>query len=209
MAPSEQWQIEQLHYKRYTCCGVCVNGIESAIELATRYKLQPADVREMRLFGADVESPFGGVAWDDSPTPQVLSQFCVPYAAAAALKNRHYGPAEISPERIADDREVDALARRARLCSWSEWVGERPKAATGMQIVLPDGRVLSSSGSGHPRYQWPANRRELVAKFKSNLAFSKLVDQRQADELIAAIEGLRQCERIDNFIEQWLASAPR
>jgi hypothetical protein len=38
------------------------------------------------------------------------------YAAASDFKNRCYGPAQIAPDRIADDREVDALARRTRMC---------------------------------------------------------------------------------------------
>ena len=209
MAPAEDWQIEQLHYKRYACCGVCVNAIESAIELITRHDLKLDDIKEVRLFGADIHSPFGGVAWSDSETPQVLAQFCVPYAAASAFKNRCYGPAQIASDRIAEDHEVDALARRTRMCEWDEWQGTRPKAATGMQIVLGDGRLLESTGNGHRRFLWPEDREKLVAKFKSNLAFSKLVDPQRADELVVAIENLDACENICDFIEKRLVVNPQ
>ncbi len=204
MAARADWQIEQLHYKRYACCGVCVNAIEGAIGLAAEHDVQAEDVREIRVFGDDVRSPFGGVAWGDSPTPYVLAQFCIPYAAASALKNGRYGPAEIAPQRIAEDREVDALARRTRLCDWSEWEGTRPKARTGMQIFLNNGRRLEAAASGHRRFQWPGDYRKIVAKFKRNVAFSGLIDEREADALIAAIENLDALERIAEFIESRL-----
>jgi len=204
MAPEDAWQIEQLHYKRCACCGVCGRAIDSAVELATRHDLKPEDVKEVRLFGADIQSPFGGVAWADSRTPQVLAQFCVPYAAASAIKNRCYGPAQIAPRRIAEDEEVDALARRTRMCEWREWEGHRPKAHTGMQVFLRDGRRLDDARDSHQRYRWPEDNEKLLAKFGRNVAFSGLLDKPATEEMILAIEDLDACTNIADFIKQRL-----
>jgi 2-methylcitrate dehydratase PrpD len=80
MTPYDDWQIEQLHFKRYACCGVCGRAIEAAKSLGAKHKLKPSDIKEIRLFGDDIRSPFGAVAWGDNPMPHVVAQFCVPYA---------------------------------------------------------------------------------------------------------------------------------
>jgi hypothetical protein len=77
-----------------------------------------------------------------------------------------------------------------------------------MQIVLSDGRLLEARRNGHRRFRCPEDRENLVAKFKSNLAFSKLVDPRRADELVVAIENIDACEDIRDFIEKRLVVNP-
>ncbi|MFV1965404.1 MAG: MmgE/PrpD family protein [Pirellulaceae bacterium] len=149
MAPRRSWEIERLSYKCYASCGHSGRPIEMATALATEHKLKPEDIREIRLFGDNTRSPFGAVAWSDSDTPHVLAQFCITYAAASAIKNRRYGPAEVAPDQIAKDRDVDALARRTKMCGWSQWEGARPKARAGMQIFLTDGRSTKTLERGY------------------------------------------------------------
>ena len=204
MTPYATWQIEQLHFKRYACCGVCGRAIEAAKTLAARHKLKPGDIKEIRLFGDDIHSPFGAVAWGNAPLPHVVAQFCVPYAAASAIKNACYGPQEIAPDRIAEDREVDALARRTRMCEWDQWEGTRPRARTGMQIFLTDGRKFEATCDSFQRYRWPEDRDQLTVKLKKNLAFSKLADEPAAEQLISAVKNLRACRNIAMFVRQQL-----
>lgn len=205
MATHKRWQIEQLHYECYTCCGYSDKAIQAAVALATEHNLKPGEIEEIRIFGDEVRSPFGGVAWGESSTPQVLAQFCIPYAAASAFKNRRYGPAEIAPHRITEDREFDALARRTRLCDWSEWEGPRPKAGhTIVQILARDSRKLETTASGSERFRWPADYPQLTSKFRNNVAFSGLIDEVATNELISAIENLETCVNISEFVEKQL-----
>ena len=44
----------------------------------------------------------------------------------------------------------------------------------------------------------------LVEKFKHNAVFSGLVDEQKADEIVAAIEKLDECENIGQFVEKYL-----
>lgn len=204
MAARKQWQIEQLQYKCYACCGVSDRVIRAAAALSTKHDLKPEDIKELRIFGDEVCSPFGGVAWGESATPQVLAQFCIPYAAASAIRNRRYGSAEIAPSRIAEDREVDALARRTRMCEWSQWEGPRPKGHTVVQVLANDGRKLEAMVSGSERFSWPADYPQLLAKFRSNVAQSGRIEETAIGELISAIENLEACASIRAFIEKWL-----
>lgn len=204
MAHYKTWQIEQLDYKLYASCGYSDMAIKAATELSAKNDLKLEDIEEIRLFGDNINSPFAGVVWNNSPTPQVLAQFCATYAAASAIKNRRYSPAEISPQRIVQDQDVDALARRTRICDWSEWGGARPREPFAMQVDLTNGHTLIQTCDGVKRYEWPDDYHDLVIKFKENIAFSGLLDKSKSDELISDIENLDECKNITEFIRKWL-----
>lgn len=206
MVQHDTWQIEQLVYKSYACCGYSDRPIKVAIDLSTKYDLKPEEIKEIRLFGDRMKSPFAGVPWEESPTPQVLAQFCVPYATASAIKNRKYGPAEISPQRIRQDEDVDSLARRTKICDWSEWTGSPPEDTKNfaMEIDLVDGRKLVQTFSGSPRYEWPEDYDDIISKFISNITYSGMLDESKANELVTDIENLEKWENIKDFIQEWL-----
>ncbi len=198
------WQIKQLDYKRYACCGYSSMAIKTAIEFSSMNEIEPDHIKEIRLFGDNINSPFAGVLWDDSPTPEVLAQFCVTYAVASAMKNRRYGPEEISIRRITQDQDVDLLARRIKICDWSEWDGPRPDVPFAMQIAFKDGYSIVQTFKSFKRYEWPENYFDLVSKFKDNIAFSGMLDESEVNELISAVENLDACEDISEFIKKWL-----
>jgi hypothetical protein len=122
----------------------------------------------------------------------------------SVIENRRFGPAEITPRRIAEDREVDALARRCELHPWKDWGGPRP-AWQAVRVFLKDGRKLEAwhdqeevlSPTSHTYEQ-------LVDKFKYNVTFSGLVDEQGAGEMLTAIENLHTCGRIRDFVARFL-----
>jgi len=116
-------------------------------------------------------------------------------------KNRRFGPAEITNRRIAEDKEVDALARRVKLCHWDQWTGARP-AQQAVRFFLKDGRKLEAWRERDEVLHPDANSYDkLVEKFKYNVVFSGLVDEEQADGIVRAIENLDKCRSISEFIE--------
>jgi len=204
MEPREFHEVQQLSYKRYASCGAGHMAIESALSLANEHDLKPADIETIWIFGVGVNSGMTGVPWRDSENPHVLAQFCAPYEIASVIKNRRFGPAEITNERIAEDKEVDALARRVKLCGWKEWGGPKP-AHQAVRIFLKDGRKLETWREHddliHPdanSYAW------LVEKFKYNAVFSGLVNEKQADEIVQAIANLDQFDSLREFIHEHL-----
>ncbi|OGV67328.1 MAG: hypothetical protein A3K19_01950 [Lentisphaerae bacterium RIFOXYB12_FULL_65_16] len=198
MAPRTQWAVQELNYKTFACCGVSVPAMLAAISLAEEHGLVPEQVAEVRVFGPCVESPFGNAAWTDHPTPQVLAQFCVPYAVASAIRNRRFGPEEIAPARIAADHEVDALARRIRLCQPEQ--GRQCGNDTTVEVVLRDGRRLKASSlPGGRCLTTPADDERIIDKFKRNVEFSGLVDAAAVDGLVEAILDLESCGNIIDF----------
>jgi 2-methylcitrate dehydratase PrpD len=206
MAPRSCWAIEELHYKRFACCGVSGPAVTAAIALSQEHGLAPEMVESIRVFGPCVTSPFGAVGWGDHPTPQVLAQFCVPYAVACAIRHRAFGPAEIVPERIAEDVAVDSLARRTQLCDWSDWTDARPEQGqTALQVVLKDGRELQTTQSEHRRFQSPHDDDALIRKFRSTVRLSGRLEENDIDRCTTAIRSFGSDDRAADFIHQWLA----
>ncbi|MBT3379415.1 MAG: hypothetical protein HN742_32775 [Lentisphaerae bacterium] len=204
MAERNTWTIEELEYKRFCTCGVSGPGIVAAISLAKEHGLVPEEIDTMRLFVPNIHSPFGAVPWGDHATPQVLAQFCVPYAVASAIRNRRYGPDEIAPARIAQDSEVDRLARGTQLCSWTDWKGDRPDAKTVLQAFLKDGRMVQSTDSDHRRYRSPHDDDALVEKFFHNVQFSDLVNAEETRDCLGALQTLEHYPDVALFIRRWL-----
>ena len=183
--------------------------IEAARRLAEKHDLKPADIETISIFGVGVNSGITGVPWSDSENPHVLAQFCAPYEVASVIKNRRLGPDEITNDRIADDKVVDALARRGKLCLWKEWGGPRP-AGHAIRVKLRSGEMLEASCEHdeiiHPDVH---SHEQLVRKFESNAAFSGFVHERQADEMVQAIDNLDKCEKIREFISRYLTPNKR
>ena len=71
-------------------------------------------------------------------------------------------------------------------------------------MLLEDGRKLETTQNMHQRYRWPADQDKLMAKFKNNLVFSGLIDERRAERLVEAIEDFDKCVSTAGFVRQWL-----
>lgn len=204
MEKRDVYDIELLAYKRFASCGGSHYAVQSALDLANKHDLKPADIQSVWIFGCGVNSGLVGVPWTKGDSPQASAQFCAPYGVASVIKNRRFGPAEIAPERIAEDKEVDALARRCELRHWTDWGGPKP-AYQAVRLFLKDGRTLEAWHNHEEVFSPNSNTYEqLVEKFKYNALFSKLVDEKGAEQLVSAIENLDKCERISDFVGKYL-----
>ena len=204
MEPHDFFEVELLAFKRYVSCGASHMAIESALDLANEHDLKPADIEKVWIFGCGVNSGMVGVPWTDNDSPQAMAQFCAPYEVASVIKNRRFGPAEITLKRITEDKEVDALARRCELHHWTDWGGPRP-GFQAVRIFLKDGRTFEAWHDHDEVLSPEANTYErIVEKFKYNVTFTGLVDDMKAAEMVEAIENLDQFEKIGDFVDQYL-----
>ncbi len=207
MEPHDFFEVELLAYKRFASCGASHYAVQAALDLANEHDLKPADIEKVWIFGCGVNSGMVGVPWRESESPQAMAQFCAPYEVASVIKNRRFGPAEIEPERIRQDKEVDALARRCELRHWGDW-GEKRPGRQAVRIFLKDGRKLQAARDQESVLSPTSMTYEqLVDKFKYNVTFTGLVDEAGADEMVRAIENLDRCESIGDFVDRYLISA--
>ena len=204
MEPRDHYEVEEISYKRFTCCGASHPLLEGVLALVLENDLQLDDVVAIDLYG--VKGGLVGTEWCDHENPHVLAQFCAPYEVASLIRNRRFGPAEITNRRIAEDKPVDALARSIRFANWNDWDGperDTTKGCQGVRITLQDGRKLHAV-----RVRDDALRPDLmpwekiVEKFKANAVFSGLVDEKGAERIVHAVEQLDRCDDVREFVAQ-------
>jgi len=201
-AARKSFEVEQLSFKRYACCGGSHPLLDATLELVREHDLTLADIQDTELFGVGVNGGVVGVPWCPGASPHVSAQFCAPYEVAVVIKNGQLGPEEITDHRIATDKEVDTFARRIRLRSPKQFGGEYPGGQT-IRITTVDDRTLVSSCT--PAQTFDPSRisqEQLIAKFKNNAAFSQLCTGEDADRVVAAVMELDKCPDIRPFVAE-------
>ncbi len=201
-AKRDVFEVEQLSFKRYACCGGSHPLLDATLELVNEHALTIADIKDVELFGVGVNGGVVGVPWRPGANPHVSAQFCAPYEVATVIKNRQLGPAEITNHRIAADREVDAFARRIRLRSPKQFGSRYPGGQT-VRITTVGGRTLVNSSTPTETFDPDRiSREELVAKFRGNAAFSQLCTPERADAIVQAVETLAQIPDVRPFVAE-------
>ncbi|MBM3861471.1 MAG: MmgE/PrpD family protein [Verrucomicrobia bacterium] len=199
----DSWEIERVEYKKFASCGGSHPLIQGAIDLANEHNLKLEDIAEIELFGVGVNSGMVGVPWNPQhPIPHVMAQFCAPYEVVSAIKNRRFGPAEITNERIRADKAVSDLAERVQLKNPKEFGGDYPGGHT-IRIRLKDGRTLvASRNRAHVLRPDLFTDELLTKKYLDNAAFSELCAPKRAEAIAKEIMRLDQHKDITQFIQQ-------
>lgn len=204
MEPRETFEVEEISYKRFACCGASHPLLEATLAIVRDNQLKIEDVAGVEIFG--IRGGLVGTAWRDHENPHVLAQFCAPYELASVIKNRRFGPAEITAERIAKDKDVDALARSVRFADWKDWDGEKPEGRPqGVRVRLRDGKTYQATGVRDDALRpdlmpWD----KIVEKFKENARFSGWLTEEQTNEFVADIDRLDEFADVREFIRKYL-----
>ena len=200
----DEWAIEMMAFKKYASCGASHPAIESAIELSKEYELTLDDINSIELFGIFVGSGMVDVPWKEAENPHVWAQFCAPYEVVSAIKNKKFGPEEITNKRIEEDKEVDRMARRVVIKSKNEWEGDYPGGQT-VRIQTKDGKTLTASHTPDEIWEPDAfSMTDIVNKFIKNSQFAGFCSESQARKIVQSVKNLQGKRNISKFIQKSL-----
>lgn len=199
----EAWEIENLCFKKYACCGASHTVVEGAVQLAQANNLKLEDIESVELFG--VSDPFTGVPWQESEYPQVFAQFCAPYEVASALKNREFGPKEITNRKITEDQDVSQLAKKIQLKDSKDLGLDYPgKGYKTIRIKTRDGRVLSKSYLQSDLFNPDVlDMGQIIRKMESNAAFFG-ISAKKANAIVVTVKDFESVGNVKNFIKEFL-----
>jgi 2-methylcitrate dehydratase PrpD len=200
----ESWEIQDLCFKKYAACGAGHPAIEAAIQLANEHNLTLDDIKNIELYGIFVGSGMVDIPWRDAQSPHVLAQFCAPYEVVSAIKNKKFGPEEITNERIAQDKEVDAMARKVIIKHEDKYPGEYPGGQT-VRIETQSGETLVASRRTEDLFNPDAmSMADIIQKMKSNAAYSGLCSPEQAEAIVSTIQSFASVEDVADFVREQL-----
>lgn len=199
------WEIEMLCFKKYACCGASHTVVEGAIEIAKTNNLQLEDIETVELFG--VSDPFTGIPWQESENPHVLAQFCAPYEVASAIKNKKFGPQEITNQKIKEDEDVSQLAEKVQLKDPAEWGPGYPgKGYKTIRIKTKDGHTYFKSYLQSDLFNPDElNMEDIILKMKSNAAYSGFCSPKKADAIVSAVKDFESIENVKDFVKNYLS----
>jgi 2-methylcitrate dehydratase PrpD len=176
--------------KPHSACRATHGCIDSALKVSAQKDIEPEKVDEVVVNASPgIIGGFCGQPFVLGETPQIDSAFSVRFTVATALLRKEVKPACFTEERIRDPK-IQALIDKMKL------VAVVPPAdapsRTEVRVKMTDGTTLTGTTDfpmGHV-YRTPLTDEEIRTKFKENVAYSRTITRRKAEEALAMLEDL-------------------
>jgi 2-methylcitrate dehydratase PrpD len=193
-------------FKPYPGCRFLHSSIDAALKVIHEHDINVGDIGQVTVgISPRVLNTFVGKAFEVGEVPQVSAAFSIRYAVANVLVRKSMGLQHFT-ERFVRDPVVVDLAKRIEL------VGETSQGELGAAINVEKTqratlKVKVKSGEeffgavdiakGDPIH-CPLTEEEVRQKFRNNVAFSKTVTEKNAEEALNLLDKL---EEIDNLAD--------
>lgn len=162
----EEWHIvrQGLHLKRYPLCYAAHRSIDATLDLAERYDLQAADVREIRVFTGQTQLT---MLRNERPQSAFEAKFSMPFALASALVARQVGLSQLTDEFVRSPIVQSLFPRVCYETTTETLDGSAFAAFDAVEIVTKDGAQRRSDNIRFAKgsYQRPLSQEELWIKF--------------------------------------------
>lgn len=185
-------------FKPYPCCRATHGAIDCALALVLKHDIQIDQIREASLFmPANSVNNFCGKPLRLEEFPHCAAAFSYQYTTAVALRNKSVAPEHFSAAALADPQTL-ALADKIRLVQWIQ----SDQKQISLKLDMTDGRELMESSTA-PKGDMDANpmtRDEFIAKFMSNVAYSRKISTARARQLLDLLGNLEQLSTLDEVV---------
>jgi 2-methylcitrate dehydratase PrpD len=195
----DSWPLEiatsGLIFKRYACCGALHPAIDAMVELLERHDLDHSDIRAIHC--AVNSRALDVLVHDHADTP-AEGRFCVEYSLAVAAIDHAAGPAQYTPERVANET-VQALARRVQVFVDDDLPTGYALFPAVVSLETSSGATVSMRvdlARGVPEKPFTAN--EIRAKFAACASF--VLDEAAVTKALNAVEGLRDARDVGPLV---------
>ena len=184
--------------KPYPCCRIPHAAIDCALALVRKYGVKADDIQSVNLDLAQ-----GGIdhicghPFKIGPFPHGNAAFSYEYVVATAFLFGSVKPEHFTEKAIRNPQITDFI-RKIKLIPVKDVEFEKAR----MTITLKDGRQLTESCvhvKGDPQSN-PMTRDDIVAKFWTNVDFSKKISRKKATELLVMLENLEELDSVRKLI---------
>ncbi len=206
--PADPFGIEELMVKQFPTCGQHHVNIISALHLKRQHDISYEDISGAEFYLREggntlVSMPFSM----EGVNPQIAAQFCAPYAIALALNHGEVHVRHFRNEAIVRDHKTIDLAKRIVEREHFEdmRLEKYPVKEQGYKytkVILRDGRVLEHGSSNNEVVNIPMDMSGVKEKFRQ--CFSLHGRQESADQIIGAVEGLREMDDAGEFLSLYV-----
>jgi 2-methylcitrate dehydratase PrpD len=187
------------YYKSHPCGMPTQAGITAALALVNQNNIQAEDIREVTI-----HVPYGQKAgfyyakpFSIRDYPQGDAAFSYIYTIATALVNKNLFIPHFSNEAIHDPR-TKSMIEKVKMVEFPEG----HELGVQVDLLLTDGRQLSEYRSEPREFAVkPTPREEIIAKFHQQVAYSKTVSRKKADNIIELIQNIENLKNVNQILK--------
>lgn len=193
---NEVLAIERVYVKPYAACRYCHPGIDAALNLMNKYKVEPETIKSIEVSTYDIAVKHHDHVIVANSSSAKMS---IPYSVSVALITNKAGLEQYTDEFIYNDN-ISALARKVKVLSNDEFTKLFPKYSPAEIVVETyDGQRFNEK-INNPRGEAnvPLSDDELKNKFSSLVKFNTIKDFDSA-KLIYSVFNLEK--DINNLFE--------
>jgi 2-methylcitrate dehydratase PrpD len=189
-------------FKPYPCCRMNHAGIDCALSITNKHKIQADDIEEIVLFAAPgALRDIIGQPFRIRNSTHASAGFSLQYCVASVLLRGSSRPEHFTEEAIRDP----AIAGVVKKITMAELTQGNMESAR-VKVKMKDGREFdeyTEIASGDPRN--PISREQLMTKFWTNIDFSRTVTRQNAEKFVEMVEDLENVDSVKKLVDLLIA----
>jgi 2-methylcitrate dehydratase PrpD len=185
-------------FKPYSCCRATHAPVDCALALVNKYKVEPQDVKEVIV---SVSSGQAGnilsLPFQIGDFPHACAIFSDQYTVATAFLRKSVKP-DWFTEKVIRSREVSEFIKKVKVVP--ELKGNEEAR---VRVILKDGREFTEAtewARGHMLWN-PISKDEIIAKFWTNIDYSKAITRNNAKKLLELLENLQELDSVSRIVQ--------
>ncbi len=189
-------------FKPYPCCRMNHAGVDCALAIKNKHKIQADDIEEIVLFAAPgALRDVIGQPFRIQNSTHASAGFSLQYCVASMLLRGSSRPEHFTDEAIRDPAIADLL-KKIRMAELTQGNTESSR----VRVRTKDGREFdeyTEIASGDPRN--PIPREQLMAKFWTNIDFSRTVSKQSAAKFVEMVRDLEDLDSVKKLVDLLIA----
>jgi 2-methylcitrate dehydratase PrpD len=186
-------------FKPYPSCRGTHAAIDCALHLHRTYGIDSEDISEITVsVTPGAYSTFVGAPFEIGDVPQANATFSIRYTVADVLLRKSIRLEHFTENYIREPKLLDLIQKVVL----KPMLPPDKPLATEVEVTMKDGQKFSAYvevPKGDTIYN-PMTKGELIDKFRSNVAFSRTVSNKNAEKALGLIERLEDLYDITEII---------
>ena len=189
-------------FKPYPCCRMNHAGIDCAMAIINKHAINSDDIEEVILYASPgALRDIIGQPFRIKNFAHASAGFSLQYSVANVLLRKGSRPEHYTDEAIKDP----AIAHFVKKMKMAELTQGGMESAR-VTVRMKDGREFdefTDIASGDPRN--PISREQLMAKFWTNIDFSRTVTRKNAEKFVKMVEDLEHLDSVKKLVDLLIA----
>jgi 2-methylcitrate dehydratase PrpD len=189
-------------FKPYPCCRMNHAAVDCAVDIIKEQHISADEIKEVILhMSPGALRDIVGQPFRIKNSPHASAGFSVQYNVANVLVRGSSRPEHFTEQAIRDP----AIAEFLKKLSMAE-LREGNRESSRVKVTMKDGRDFDrfvEVAKGDPRN--PLSREDLIAKFWTNIEFSKTIPRENAEKVLKLIDHLESLDNVRNLVDFLIA----